>query len=124
MTWYNNNQTITLEAAADLSGSQYHLVVCDSNGLAALAGDGATNVIGVLQNKPGQGEAAAVMVVGVTKVVASAAITAGDQLASTANADVETAATTGDGLVGVALTAAGGAGEVITMLIRPNGTQA
>jgi|TARA_R100000329_G_scaffold104737_1_gene85984 hypothetical protein len=61
---------ITLTAAADLSAKQYNLVKLDGNGDVVLTdADSAGQIpIGVLQNAPGNGEAATVMIVGVTKI--------------------------------------------------------
>jgi hypothetical protein len=69
---------ITLEAAADLSAKQYYFVKIDSNGKAA-AVTAITDVpIGVLQNKPTAGQAAEIVVVGVSKVSSDAALNEGD----------------------------------------------
>ena len=61
---------VTLTAAADLSAKQYNLVKLDGNGDVVLTdADSAGQIpIGVLQNAPGNGEAATVMIVGVTKI--------------------------------------------------------
>jgi hypothetical protein len=75
----------TLIAAADLSAKQYQLVVVDTAGKAALAGAGG-EVFGVIQNKPGNTQAATVMVTGISKVLCGGTITAGDLVASDANA--------------------------------------
>ena len=61
---------ITLTAAADLSAKQYNLVKLDGNGDVVLTDvDSVGQIpIGVLQNAPGNGEAATVMIVGISKV--------------------------------------------------------
>jgi hypothetical protein len=112
---------ITLLAAADLSAKQFYAVKVDSNGKAALAGAGEV-AIGVLQNKPGSGQAATIRIAGATKMVASAAVAAGALVAANAAGKSVTAtkATTntsdaggaadplvGSHVMGVALTAAG-----------------
>ena len=62
----------SLEAAADLSAGQHHLVVANSSAQLALAGAGAV-AVGVLQNKPNaQGVAGSVHQTGISKVVAGA----------------------------------------------------
>ena len=60
---------ITLEAAADLSSSQYLFVKTDADGKVNLCTAITDRPIGVLQNKPTSGQAAAVMVVGCTQIV-------------------------------------------------------
>lgn len=59
--------SFTLLAATDLSGSQFCGVDVDSNGKAAFPVQG-KRCIGVIQNKPKSGEAATIVVSGVTKV--------------------------------------------------------
>lgn len=73
-------ETITLEALADLSGKQYHIMRVAGAGQCNLASEAVDqNVVGILQNKPAaSGRAASVAVSGETKAVAGAAITAGD----------------------------------------------
>lgn len=58
--------TITLIAATDLSSSQFCAVNIDSAGKAAFPVQG-TRAVGILQNKPASGEAATVMVNGISK---------------------------------------------------------
>src|SRR3990170_759794 len=85
-----------LVSSGDLSAKQYYLVKIHT-----VAGQVAEStvlgevVIGALQNKPTSGQAAEVMQSGITPLVASAAISAGDKLmaagttgkVATANAD-------------------------------------
>lgn len=77
MAYDNKVLDITLIAGEDLSESQYHFVSIDSDGLAVLTTDEEV-AVGVLQNDPGEGEAAAVRVYGLTKLVAGGSIAAGD----------------------------------------------
>ncbi|NPV72075.1 MAG: DUF2190 family protein [Firmicutes bacterium] len=121
----------TLEAAADLSASQYRFVRVDANGRAALCGAGQP-AVGVLQNKPSAaGQAAQVRALGITKVVAGAAIAKGALVASDASgqavaatvttANTTTGALTGSHVAGIALEAAAAAGGVISVLLLPMG---
>ena len=121
----------TLEAAADLSASQYRFVRVDANGRAALCGAGQP-AVGVLQNKPSAaGQAAQVRALGITKVVAGGAISKGALVASDASgqavaatvttANTTTGALTGSHVAGIALEAAAGAGQVISVLLLPMG---
>lgn len=67
----------TFEAAEDLSSYQYHFVVLNSSGKVRLPDSAAEVALGVLQNAPGNGEAAEVMIMGKSKMVANAALTVG-----------------------------------------------
>lgn len=108
----------TLEAAADLSSSQYHLVVVNSSGKAALAGAGG-NVAGAIQNEPAAGEAVSIRSQGITKVVAGAAITAGALVEANASGRAITATT--NPVFGIALQSASGNGAIISVLITHAG---
>lgn len=106
--------SFSLVAAADLSTHQYKFVNIDATGKAALGGAG-TRTVGVLQNKPTSGQIGTVVVTGVSKVVAGAAVAAGDSVQSDATGRAITlAAGIGEG---VALQAASGAGVVIPVLL-------
>lgn len=68
---------MSLEAAADLSASQYMFVKRDVNGRAVAITSALDTPIGVLQNKPkGLGQMAEVVVIGITKVVTTTSGTA------------------------------------------------
>jgi len=71
---------ITRPAGADLTGDIYHVVKLDSSGDVVLAQLGDVEAIGVLQNNPDDTQAATVAISGLTKVHASAAVTAGSQV--------------------------------------------
>jgi hypothetical protein len=131
--------SITREAAADLSAKQYTFVKVDSSGKAAAAGTAGEVVVGVLQNKPSaSGQAATVVVTGVSKVYAGGSIDEGD-LIKTANdgqalAAVKGTTNTGDAggasdplvgsyVVGIALSA-GGDGELVSVLLLHQGVVA
>jgi hypothetical protein len=78
----NPGRTITLPANADLSANQYYFVKANSSGNAVVAAAGDL-VAGVLQNKPAAaGRAAAIMIDGVTKVIAGGTITPGASVES------------------------------------------
>jgi len=64
-------------AAEDLSSYQYHFVVIDSSGSVRLPDSATENAVGVLQNAPQSGEAATVRILGISRVVANAAIDEG-----------------------------------------------
>lgn len=72
---------ISAEAAEDLSNYQYHFVVKDATSGKFRLPDSAAEVpVGVLQNKPTSGLGAVVRVMGMTEVVANAALSIGDEV--------------------------------------------
>lgn len=107
----------TLVAATDLRTAQFTFVKLDATGKVIACAILGEKAIGVLQNKPNIGETADIAVAGVTKLVASAVITAGDKLMTAANGQGATAATLGSSIVGFATEAAGAAGQIITAVV-------
>jgi hypothetical protein len=81
---------LTRVAAADLSTKQFYAVKIDAAGKAALAGLGEP-AIGILQNKPATGQAAEIMITGVSKFIAAGVIAPGAYVAADANAKAVTA---------------------------------
>lgn len=112
--------TLSIPAGADLSAKQYTFVKISGTGVIAVAA--ATDApIGVLLNDPTTGETAAVAVSGVVKVKASAAIVAGVAVGTTATGTAVTLVPGTDTtkfLLGRAITAAGAAGDIITVAIN------
>ena len=122
MAYEVNNYTlrITLEAAADLSSSQYCFVKLDSNGKAALCSAATDKPIGVLQNQPIAGKEASVLVEGGTKIKASTGITLGTAIGTTSSGTAVTMVQGTDTtkyIVGTALQTAAGANELITCVV-------
>jgi hypothetical protein len=134
MATYTKGQSISLVAAAALTAKQFYAVKIDSNGKAALAGAGEA-AIGIVQNNPGAGQPASVMVSGSSKAVAGGSITAGDVVA--ANADGKLVAATkgrtntadeggatdallGSNVIGIALTGAS-SNDIFTVAIMHMG---
>jgi hypothetical protein len=105
-------QTVTVIAGADLSALQYRFVEADGT---LPAGAGA-DAMGVNYSKVTSGRPATVVVAGVAKVVAGAAVAVKDKIQTDANGKA-IPATTGDHVLGMALTAAGADGEVIEVLL-------
>lgn len=115
-------QMITLPAAVDLSGRQFTFVTVSSTGGAATPTAGAS-VIGVLQNKPTSGQAATVMINGVSKVTSAASTIAVGDVIATTTAGQPAALTSGDYAVGrIVSGSSGGAGRVLSVNIEPIGT--
>jgi len=110
----------TYLVAGDMSANLFKFVKL--SGSTAVAAAAATDpVVGVLQNKPtASGQPATVMIDGVSKVIAGAAITAGSvvYIDSTGRA---TSTAASNKSVGIAESAATGAGEVISVLLKPLG---
>ena len=74
----------TFEANGDLSSSQYRFVKLEAAGTVAICGNGEVP-IGILQNDPEDGEQANVMVMGISNLVAHAAIAVNAKLGSQAS---------------------------------------
>lgn len=117
----NLGKTISRIAAASFAAKQYFFAVIDSDGKAAVAGDGA-NAVGVIQDDVAAGEASCIMVGdGITKVAIGAAVNKGDNLASGSDGRAIVAAT-GDYILGQALETASTAGNIISMLFQKRGS--
>ena len=117
--------TMTLTAAADLSTHQYKFVEITAANSVNLCNATTDRPIGVLLNKPASGQAATVLLAGVTQVVASGAIAAGKSIGTTnaGLATINAGSEAGGGgsanpTVGITITAAGGANEIITVAVN------
>lgn len=116
---------VAFKANADLSDVQYHLCVVDlstdvSIGTATANTD---TIVGVLQNKPGSAEAAQVRVLGISKVVAGAALTPGCLVTSDTSARASTIVG-GSATIytcGLTLDSTTGAGEMVSVLLTHQG---
>jgi len=107
--------TWSYDAGADLSTKQYYAMIFTAGKL-AVAGANA-EVIGILQDKPNAVDVAGTVAIrGASKAVAGAAITIGDYVATDASGKL-IAATVGQAVVGIALSAAGADLEVFSVLI-------
>ena len=78
MSFEQPGTKLSLEAAADLSALQYTFVKLDSSGKAAAVSAATDIPVGVLQNKPIQGQVAEIMVDGITKLVAGVTMDEGN----------------------------------------------
>lgn len=116
MAFENPVLTISLPASADLSAEQLKFVVNNGSGAAAVAG-AAASALGVIQNNPTAAGTASIMVLGVSRVRAGAAIAVGAKLGSDANGKAVTA-TTGDTILGIALEAAAADEDIIPVLLH------
>ena len=103
-------------AGVDLSLKQYHFAKDDGTGQYVTAGDGDV-VSGALINDPEQGQMATIQSNDEVLVVAGAALSIGDVVASDANGQAKLAGS-GDHPAGQVQIASGGAGEVITVKLE------
>lgn len=125
MAWEEILESIgSLTAAADLSaaGNQHKAVKMAGDGTVGLASAGSDLVIGVLQNKPALGAAAAVAVKGVTKLRLGASVTFGQRLVADANGCAVPSTTATDiafaiALESVALAATATGDELVAALL-------
>ncbi len=116
----------TLPAAADLSASQYTFVTIDASGEAVLPATTGEAVIGVLQNKPTvQGQAASIMVNGISKIVAPASTLAnGDLVEASTDGEAIPLAAGGFGVGRIVGGSSGGAGRVLSVQLGHYGSTA
>lgn len=125
MAYEIQGQSITLDTVTDLSAAQYlgvKVTAANTVGIVAASND---QSIGILQNKPNGSaanpRAAEVMLNGVSKAVAGAAITAGAALMFDTAGKVVTAATTGNRIIGVALETSTAANQIIAVALEQRG---
>lgn len=111
---------LSIPAGADLSAKQNTFVKL--SGTTVISAAAATDLpIGVLVNDPASGETAAVAVSGIVKLKASAAISVG-ALVGTTSTGLGVSLTAGTDttkyILGRAITAAGAAGDIITVAVN------
>ena len=122
MSWESPGKLITLAAGADLSTSQFTFVSVDANGAAVAASTGGS-AFGVLQNKPTLGQAASIMVNGVSKmIVAGSTLSAGDVVGVGANARPAPLAAGNYAVGRVVFGSSGSTGRILSVSIEPIGT--
>jgi hypothetical protein len=111
----------TFKAGADLTGLQFRICKFGANAREVIPSVVATTKpLGVLQDKPSAiGRAVAVRLIGISKVVAGAAVAIHSNIASDGSGRGIASVTAGDYCIGVNLEAAAAAGDIITVLIMP-----
>jgi len=125
MAYGSSQNVVSLIAEATLAAKQYYAVqigATDSSVIVAgtPAAEG-THVLGVVQNKPGAGEAAAVAISGVTRLVMAANCDRGEKIMSSSGKGTPVS---GDqkSVIGIALESnANGDGAIISVLLTPGG---
>lgn len=123
MSFKNFSQALTFKAGANFSATQFHIVELTATAHEVdLAAVGSLPV-GVVQNHPNSGEAAAVVLSGISKCIAGGAVAAG-KLVSAAATGFATQTISGGieiAVFGRALTTAA-SGGIFTLLIAPTVT--
>ena len=112
---------ITLSAGADLSAKQYYFVKLNSSGNAVVCAGVTDKPVGVLQNNPTSGQAAEIVVVGLTKVSTDAALAIGDLVGTSADGQAAAYVAGTDTtkyVVGQALVTSGGADELTSIIVN------
>ena len=125
MSYDDPGKTISRLADADFSVSathQYRGVIFAAGGEFTTVTGAGVDILGALQNDPVSGAEGTIMVNGITKARAGAAVTEGDIVMVDADGDFITATATNKG-VGFAMRAAGAAGELFPVLLMNLGTQ-
>ena len=104
-------------AGEDLSDKQYYVVKMDTgtDGQVELA-DSDTTGIGILLNKPKQGQAASVMLLGMSKAVVSGALGNGVEASIHSSGRLK-AASVGDIVIGITNTTAAAANDIVELLL-------
>ena len=112
---------LSLSAGADLSTKQYYFVKLDASGNAVVCAAATDIPVGILQNEPTSGQAAEIVVVGVSKVSSDAGLAIGAQIGTSSDgqADAKTVGTdTTEYVVGRVLTATSNAAEIATVVVN------
>lgn len=114
---------VTLEASTDLSARQFHAVVVNSAGMAALPGAAGLPIYGVLQNKPIEGEAGTVMNSGITKMFAAGSTLAVGDLVAASSIGRAIVPGAGAYAIGrVVFGSSGSTGRILSVALMPIGT--
>jgi len=111
--------------ADSLATKQYHAVQMGASDNAVIvAGAGAAegaHVLGVLQNKPAVGEAAAVAIGGTSKLQMGATCDRGEKIKAIAGGTGTPATADQESVIGIALESATSATSIIEILLTPGG---
>ena len=108
--------TNTLNAGADLSALQYHIMrISGVNACNVSSQATDSDMCGILLNKPASGEGASIQYSGRGRVVAGAAVTAGDHVTCNGSGRAATV-TSGQMALGQALETSGADGQIIDVI--------
>lgn len=120
MATENRILDVSFEAGEDLSADQYKFMVLDTaSGKVRRPDSGNEYSIGVLQNAPAAGEAAAIRIIGITKLEVNAALSIGQYVKPeyVGAADAGKGAAGSDYARGVLLEASGAEDDLVTCLL-------
>lgn len=110
-----------LVAAADLTSSHGKFVKLDANGKVVPVAAATDRAVGVLCNKPKSGQECEIVALGQTKMIASAALAVGTNLATSADGRAAAAAAPAAGATvsnyGLVLTSSAAADEWVTVMV-------
>lgn len=109
---------IARDAGADLTGKLFYLAKLDSAGKFVLAAAETDGVVGVIREANIANKPVTVQFGGIGKVLAGAAISAGDLLTSNANGEAIPTTTTGHRIIGRALADAADA-SIASVFLHP-----
>jgi len=121
----NPMNVLSLVAGLDLSSSQYYALQMDTDArevkIASTPATEGTHVIGVLQNKPVEGDSAAVATAGTSLLYMAADCDIGEKIMSSSGKGTPVDGDT-KSVIGIALSAnANGDGGLIEILVTPGG---
>lgn len=121
MTVNRKVNAVSMEAGADLSAAQYRILHVEDDGQVNINSSTATVCLGILLNKPGaEGRAAQVAIEGsIVKCEAGAAINERDAICAVAGGRGSAQTTAAAKIVGFAVTAAAGSGELFELEVNP-----
>lgn len=83
MAFELRGRTFTFKAGEDLSEKQYAIVKLATDGTVVTCSAVNDDMLGVVQNNPNVGQAAEVMLTGISRVIAGANLTAGQRVTTT-----------------------------------------
>lgn len=126
MAQFSNQTVKSFISGESFAAKQYYAVQMNTTGsTVVVAGAGAaegTHSIGVVQNKPANGEAAAVAIGGTSKLVMAANCDVGEKIMSDGNGKGTPVDTDTYSVIGIALESnTAGDGGIIEVLLTPGG---
>lgn len=108
-------------SSTSLATKQYYLVKLDASGDVVVCAAATDVPIGVLQNKPAGGETAAVMAIGITRIVGDALLAVGNLIGTSADGQADAKTPGGDTteyVIGTVIKANGAAADLATAMIN------